>query len=59
MPKEKTTRKTKAKAETGGKRKKGELVLPDPPIRLTDQSHRSQRAQTWLVRIHVLRERQP
>lgn len=33
MPKEKATRKTKAKAETGGKKKKGKTILS--PLYLT------------------------
>lgn len=56
MPKEKATRKTKAKAETGGKKKKGNMTLPDLLFRQTDSSRRSQCAQAWFVRIHVLRE---
>lgn len=60
MPKEKTTstRKSKTKAETVGKKKKGKsaasLLMP---LSSTNTPRGPQRAQAWSVRLHVLRQR--
>lgn len=60
MPKEKTTstRKSKTKAVTEGKKKKGKsaVSLFMPPSS-THSPFRSQCAQAWSVRLHVLRQR--
>ena len=62
MPKEKATRKTKAKAVAdGGKKKKGELnrCLNDLPVapELTGPSSRPQRSQARPVCLHVFCQR--
>ncbi|KAI4242805.1 MAG: hypothetical protein L6R40_003869 [Gallowayella cf. fulva] len=57
MPKEaKTTRKTKAKAETGGKKKKGMMLraLTSLPFHPANHCHRPQCAQAWFFRYALL-----
>ena len=60
MPKEKTTstRKSKAKTVTEGKKKKGKSTVSLlMPLSCAHSPRRPQRAQAWPVRLHVLRQR--